>query len=220
METKTGHRPAGLDRATVAASALTLLDEVGLDGLTVRRLAAELGVQSPALYWHFRSKQELLDLMAQELQASLPASPPGEDEPWPHWVARRARQRRHLLLSRRDGARLVAGTSPGPVVARQAEAEIRTLVSVGFTPAQALRAITAIGHYVTGFVLEEQAAQHRPQPPSPTSSQPSSEEAPLLMAAIRDGGPAESSDAFEQGISMLIDGMQALLQRGAGSRQL
>src|SRR5690242_1053960 len=104
MGGKTGPRPAGLDRAGVAATALALLDEVGLDGLTVRRLATELGVQSPALYWHFRNKQELLDLMAQELQTSMPTSPPRSDESWPQWTARRARERRQLLLSRRDGA--------------------------------------------------------------------------------------------------------------------
>ena len=213
MQARTGSRPAGLDRATVATTALGLLDEVGLDGLTVRRLAAELGVQSPALYWHFRNKQELLDLMAQELQTALPPSPPADDEAWPQWVARRARQRRQLLLSRRDGARLVAGTSAGPAVARQAEAELRPLVAVGFTPTQALRAIIAIGHYVTGFVMEEQSARQRPpQQPPPASA---GLETPTLMAALRSGGPPESEDAFEQGVSMLIDGMQALLGRAA-----
>jgi len=213
MEGRTTSRPAGLDRARVAATALTLLDEVGLDGLTVRRLATELGVQSPALYWHFRNKQELLDLMAQELQASMETSSPRDDESWPQWTARRARERRRLLLSHRDGARLVAGTRPGPAIARQAEAELQPLIAAGFTPAQALRSITAIGHYVTGFVMEEQSARHRPQPDPPTSLASAIQDTPTLMAAIREGGPPESDDAFEQGVAMLIDGMQALLQR-------
>jgi TetR/AcrR family tetracycline transcriptional repressor len=43
---------------------LDVLDEVGIDGLTVRLLAGRLGVKSPALYWHLRNKQELLDAMA------------------------------------------------------------------------------------------------------------------------------------------------------------
>ena len=216
MEGRTGSRPAGLDRASGAAPALALLDEVGLDGLTVRRLAAELGVQSPALYWHFRAKQELLDLMAQELQASMPTSPPRDDESWPQWTARRARERRQLLLSRRDGARLIAGTRPGPAIAQQAEAELQPLVGAGFTPAQALRSITAIGHYVTGFVMEEQSARHRPQPDMPTSPDSAIQDTPTLVAAIREGGPPESNEAFEQGVAMLIDGMQALLQRTTG----
>jgi AcrR family transcriptional regulator len=53
-----------LDRATVVRAALRLLDEVGLHGLSLRKVASELGVQAPALYWHFKNKQELLDEMA------------------------------------------------------------------------------------------------------------------------------------------------------------
>ncbi|MFC3999399.1 TetR/AcrR family transcriptional regulator C-terminal domain-containing protein [Nocardiopsis sediminis] len=222
MGGRTASRRTGLDRATVAATALTLLDDVGLDGLTVRRLAAELGVQSPALYWHFRDKQELLDLMAQELQAALPLAPRRDDEPWPQWVARRARERRRLLLSRRDGARLVAGTAAGPAIALQAEAELRTLADAGFSPVQALRAITAIGHYTTGFVMEEQSAGQRRRPPegptapeAPDGPPPDAGATPTLMAAIRDGGPPEGDEAFEQGLWMLIDGMRALLERSA-----
>jgi len=59
-----------MDRETIVAAALALLDEVGLDGLTTRRLAAELDVKSPALYWHFRNKQELVDEMARAIQTS------------------------------------------------------------------------------------------------------------------------------------------------------
>ena len=53
-----------LDREHVVRVALRLLDEAGLDGLTLRRLAAELDVKAPALYWHFANKQDLLDHMA------------------------------------------------------------------------------------------------------------------------------------------------------------
>src|SRR5262249_31947220 len=53
-----------LERDGVVRVALRLLDEWGLDGLSLRRLAAELGVKAPALYWYFESKQELLDEMA------------------------------------------------------------------------------------------------------------------------------------------------------------
>lgn len=53
-----------LQRETVARAALQLLDEVGLDGLTMRRLAAYLDIQNPSLYWHFTKKQELLNCIA------------------------------------------------------------------------------------------------------------------------------------------------------------
>src|SRR4051812_8864236 len=63
-----------LQRETVVREALALLDEVGLEGLTMRRLAARLGVQNPALYWHFKNKQALLNLMAATLLADARAA--------------------------------------------------------------------------------------------------------------------------------------------------
>ena len=71
-----------LDRARVADTALKLLNEVGLDGLTLRAIAKELDVKAPALYWHFKDKQALLDEMATEMfrrmiagAASTPPTP-------------------------------------------------------------------------------------------------------------------------------------------------
>lgn len=53
-----------LDANVIGAAALELLDETGLDGLTMRKVASALNVQAPALYWHVKNKQELLDVMA------------------------------------------------------------------------------------------------------------------------------------------------------------
>src|SRR6185503_20020140 len=71
---------APLDEARVIAVALDILDEVGFDVLTVRRIAARLGVANPALYWHFRSKAEIIDRMASHLLAGavVPPRPPRE----------------------------------------------------------------------------------------------------------------------------------------------
>ena len=51
----------GLSRDTVVRAALELLDEVGLADLTLRGVAERLGVQAPALYWHVRNRQDLID---------------------------------------------------------------------------------------------------------------------------------------------------------------
>ena len=78
-----------LKREQVVRVALPLLDEVGLDGLTVRRLAERLGVQNPALYWHFKNKQALLDAMAKTMLADALADiqPPSADDRWAEWLA-------------------------------------------------------------------------------------------------------------------------------------
>ncbi|MBB4935539.1 TetR/AcrR family tetracycline transcriptional repressor [Lipingzhangella halophila] len=210
-----------MDRQSIVHAALELLDEAGLDGLTVRRLATRLGVRSPALYWHVRNKQELLDEMAQELQARQDLGPPRAGEPWREWLTRRARERRRILLSRRDGARLVAATRPTAAAVNGFDAELAALVDRGFTPVRAMRAIVLLGHYITGFVLEEQADQQRHADTGETPPERMTEDqrtdllraTPTLAAAIRDGGDPGGEAAFEDGLRMLIDGIAAGLER-------
>ena len=60
-------RRGRLQPADVVAAALDLLDQKGLDGLTLRDVAAAVHVQAPALYWHFASKRDLVDAMAQAM---------------------------------------------------------------------------------------------------------------------------------------------------------
>ncbi|TDD06745.1 TetR/AcrR family transcriptional regulator C-terminal domain-containing protein [Nonomuraea diastatica] len=196
-----------MNRSTIISAALELVEEVGLDELTTRRLAARLQVKSPALYWHFRNKQELLDEMARFIQARQDLGPPREGEHWRDWLTRRARERRDILLSHRDGARLIAGSSPGPDIAATFDRELHALVLQGFTPVQAMRAITTLGSYITGFVLEEQARHQRDELPPGDLDQ--ARETPTLLAAIRDGGPPDGPAAFEDGLAFLLGGIEA-----------
>ncbi|GAA2212182.1 tetracycline resistance transcriptional repressor TetR(A) [Nonomuraea monospora] len=196
----------GLARDTVVRAALELLDEAGLDGLSVRRLAARLGVQNPALYWHFRNKQELLDEMARELLAHDMGGP-AEGEGWREWLARRAHRYRRTLLSHRDGARLIATGNPGPDVARSFEAELRTLTGLGFTPAQGLHTITAISHYTLGFVLNEQAGLDRRSRGDSTDLAAYARDHPLTVEGVRTGGAPTSDEAFAHGLRLILDGV-------------
>ncbi|GAA1077016.1 TetR/AcrR family transcriptional regulator C-terminal domain-containing protein [Nocardiopsis composta] len=205
-----------VDRRTIVSAALELLEEVGLDGLTTRGLAARLQVKSPALYWHFRDKQELLDEMARAVQGRQDLGPPHEGEHWRDWLARRARERRSVLLAHRDGARLVAGAGPGPEIAAAFDRELAALVEQGFTPLRAMRAITALGAYVGGFVLEEQTRRDRADAPRPAPDRAAA--TPVLMEAVRAGGSPDGPEAFEDGLALLLDGIEAGLaaDRGLG----
>ena len=62
---------AKLSKAAVVERALALADELGLEALTIRRLAQELGVTPMALYWHFRSKEELLAALGDRVWAEI-----------------------------------------------------------------------------------------------------------------------------------------------------
>jgi TetR/AcrR family tetracycline transcriptional repressor len=202
-----------VDRRTIVETALALLDEVGLDQLTVRRLAERLGVKSPALYWHFRNKRELLDQLAGHLRA--PHSPPAPHEDWRTWIARRAREQRALLLEHRDAARVVAGSRAGPAALAAVDADLAVLVGFGFTPVRAMRAGTLLDHYVTGSVLQRQADRRRHAEEGATAPEHLPEDrraaltegTPTLAAALREGGDPDGDDAFEEGLGMLIDGI-------------
>jgi len=201
----------GLTRDVIIQTALRLLGDTGLDGLTVRRLAAGLGVQSPALYWHFRSKQDLLDGMADAIITATGMSPPRAGESWQHWLARRARAYRRSLRAHRDGARIIASARAlSPATVKTFDQELAILVSRGFTPVLALRTIAALTRYVNGFVLQEQASSHPDAAPPPdqfAAFAGSDDGAPAtLLQAIRDGGSLLSDQAFEHGLRVIIDG--------------
>ncbi len=91
---------------TVIRAALDLLNEVGVDGLTTRKLAERLGVQQPALYWHFRNKRALLHALAEAMLAENHThSVPRADDDWRSFLIGNARSFRRALLAYRDGAR-------------------------------------------------------------------------------------------------------------------
>src|SRR5215470_14881812 len=70
-----------LSRATVVERGLAIGDEDGLEAVTIRRLAAELGVTPMALYWHFRTKDELLAALADRMWAEIDIQV-DPDAPW------------------------------------------------------------------------------------------------------------------------------------------
>ena len=198
---------ARLTRDTVLRAALDLLNEVGIDALSTRRLAERLGVQSPTLYWHFRNKGELLDAMAEAIMLERhDASLPRAGEVWDAWLVDNARSFRHALLAYRDGARLHAGTRPRALHFSSIERKVTLLCDAGFTPDEAVDVMYAIGRFVVGWVLEEQAGPDGDAAPLPDAA-----EYPLLAngwAALRE----RSGDAaFERGIVWIVDGARARL---------
>jgi TetR/AcrR family tetracycline transcriptional repressor len=141
-------------------AALDLLDEAGTDGLTLRALAARLGVQAPALYWHVASKQALLDEMATliwrgigEVMAGLPA-----DLDWREVMRTYAVTVRGELLGHRDGAKAFSGTTlTDPDVVRRQEVTFENLIRQGFTLPDAVRGLLLVHSFTIGFCVEEQA---------------------------------------------------------------
>jgi TetR/AcrR family tetracycline transcriptional repressor len=154
--------PAGRDQPAVTqealvAAALVVLERDGLDALSMRRVATELGVQAASLYWHVHHKEELLELMADAVLAGMDMTVPDGD--WREQVRVLAYRYRAHLKSRRDAARLLAGRFVvGPHSAATMEQSIRLLREGGFSPGGAAAAMFLISvTYVQGFVLQETA---------------------------------------------------------------
>jgi TetR/AcrR family tetracycline transcriptional repressor len=151
-----------LSRDDIVRTAVRLLDEVGLEGLTLRRLATEVGVSAPTLYWHVRDKRELLDLMAEQMiDLDRRSGEPRPGQPWWEWLAEQAWVQWEGLVAHRDAALVAAGNRPTPVALPLIERTIGTLVTVGFPPGEALTALLTVGHYVLGCAVEHQAEAAR-----------------------------------------------------------
>ncbi|MFF5585029.1 TetR/AcrR family transcriptional regulator C-terminal domain-containing protein [Streptomyces hygroscopicus] len=180
-----------MNRETVIAEALDLLDEVGLDAVSTRRLAKRLGVEQPSLYWYFRTKKDLLAAMAEAAMAPHAAAPlPTPDDDWRDWFLENTRGFRRTLLMRRDGARLHAGSTPAGDLDR-VRRKMEFLVASGVPERDAQMAMLAAGRFTVGSVLEEQAD------PGPGAAA----ELPADMPAI------DHESAFEAGLALILEGL-------------
>lgn len=170
-----------LDRAVIVEAALVLLEEVGLEGLSTRALAARLGVKGPSLYWHFKNMSELRDLMADAILVhALPSADDPEAADWRAWMAKGARALRRAALDHRDGARLLAVARPGARRSLRFPANIARLEAAGFAATTARGAFIVLSRYALGSAMGEQNAR-----------------API------------SDETFEFGLRAMLDGLEA-----------
>lgn len=143
---------ATLDREALVLAAFALLEEDGLEGLSMRRLATSLRVQAPALYWHVRDKAELLGLMARDIYAAAYAMVhPVEN--WRDWLRVFGRALRRSFASHRDGARLCAIAFPPAAKdpAAHAGTIAAPLTELGVDQSRALAYQAAVISFVLGW---------------------------------------------------------------------
>ncbi|MGW0433433.1 TetR/AcrR family transcriptional regulator C-terminal domain-containing protein [Micromonospora sp. NPDC003197] len=200
-----------LDPPTVVDTALKLLNEVGLDGLSLRRLAQELGVQGPALYRHFASKQDLLRAMADAMftpeMAILERPPPRAD--WADWLIARSRAVRRIMLSYRDGGRLKEHLHNPSDQWPGLELLLQMMEEAGFAVESALYGIYTIGNHILGSVIAEQEMQARQELPADRAQiDPTRFPRIAYGAALRSQG-RDFDREFEYGLHLIISGLRA-----------
>ena len=209
-----------LDRKSILHSAFAILNESGPDSLTLRRLAQRLGVQAPAIYWHFKNKQELLDEMGTQVmrEAAADAHLGTPVQSWERWAMNFGSGLRRTLLHYREGARMFSGTYATDTRLFDAmEISLRILTDAGFPLRAAVCGMGTLYSYTIGFVIEEQAIQ-------PTQAEAKSkyelekrnqridpETHPLAYAAGREMF-VEHDSRFVAGLEMIVAGMAKVLR--------
>jgi TetR/AcrR family transcriptional regulator, tetracycline repressor protein len=160
-----------VNRDIIVQAALRLLDETGLEDLTLRKLAQALNIQAPTLYWHFKSKDALIDEMATLVLTSGSANLVAEaasDDDWRTWVSTFGQGLRKNLLAYRDGGRMIAGTRLTNTLFQETAERIGGhLTQAGFTMRQAVTLLSAVYTFTVSFVIEEQAVFPKPGERSP-----------------------------------------------------
>lgn len=204
-----------LDRAQIVAAALALLDEGGLEAVTARALAARLGVQAGALYYHLPDMRALLDEVATELLRQMVTQPGAEVmDGWEGVLRRTATRVRTVLTSRRDGARVFAGSRiTDDTLLTAMESPLAALTTAGFPLEEAVWALQTVLHLTVGFVIEE---QHR-RDDEPRDYRPEARRARIdaaaapLTAAATGSFLADADRQFAFGVGVLVDGMRLRL---------
>ncbi|HWG13994.1 MAG TPA: TetR family transcriptional regulator [Streptosporangiaceae bacterium] len=126
-----------LTKSAVVGRALELADRDGVDALTIRRLATELGVTPMALYWHFRSKEELLSGLSDQIWNEVDLEV-DQSAPWPDQLRAIMESLVGVMRAHPSGAQLVLAhkkESDGSM--RAAEIALGLLQDAGFDPEQA-----------------------------------------------------------------------------------
>ncbi|MFF1874127.1 TetR/AcrR family transcriptional regulator [Kitasatospora herbaricolor] len=201
-----------LSREIIARSALQVVDEHGPDGLTMRALAERLGVKAASLYNHMAGKDELLDALADLVNAEIDLTPLAglTTADWRPGLAAYVRGYRAVFLRHPHTIALLAR--------RRVEAErqllgydtlLAGLGRIGLAPADAAEAAAAIDYLVLGSALETFTAGFTRDPAEYRPRHPALAEA-LEASALRGGGPGGLDDrGFELALRLLLDGLAA-----------
>jgi len=214
---------ARLSKSAVTERALKLADADGLDTLTIRKLAQDLGVTPMALYWHFRSKEDLLLGVAERVWGEIDVNV-DRSAPWPDQLAGLLRSLVSVLRAHPSAPRLVAEHEKRNEAAlRATEVTLEVLRGAGFDP----RYASAIARNAlwTAITLVMSEPGYHPE----LSNEERAEtirrnqiELAMLPAAkyprvVECAGPMTACDDAEFhynfGVELFIDGVRAVARR-------
>ncbi|WP_037364036.1 TetR/AcrR family transcriptional regulator [Nakamurella lactea] len=212
-----------LSRDRVLEAAMTVADSGGLDALTIRSLAAELGVKPMSVYHHVANKDEILDGIVDRVFAEIELPEPDGD--WRAGMTHRAGSARRALGRHSWAiALLQSRVNPGPATLRHHNAVIGALRTAGFSVKLTAHAFALIDSYVFGFALSEAALPiHGPDTvPEVAASMMqqyfSPDAYPHLLEFTTEHvmrPDYQFGDEFDFGLAVILDGLAGIQSKSA-----
>jgi AcrR family transcriptional regulator len=211
-------RRAPLSRERVLRAAFERTDKDGVEALSMRKLAQELGVEAMSLYRHVRSKGDIVDGMVDLVFAEIGL--PATDVDWKTAMRLRAISAREVLARHPWAIVLMESRStPGPATLQHHDAVLGCLRDAGFSIALAAHAYSVLDSYIYGFALEQATLPFQ-----------TSDEAAEVADSIRREFPVEAyphlmemavkhvlqpgydyADEFVFGLDLILDGLERVL---------
>src|SRR5438093_10223419 len=202
-----------LTRERVIDAALAVMDSEGLDAVSMRRVAREVGVEAMSLYNHVRDKDDLLQGVCERIMSSYELPTGGGD--WLDRAKAGAREWRRLLQAHPDVMRLFAethGPAPSsPDSLRPTEYALRLFKEAGLSDRDTVQAFHAFGGYIQGFVMMEGGSINLGKADKDVlgkvAGSVSAEAFPVLCAVSRYFAECDADEQFEFGLDLLIKGL-------------
>ena len=210
---KTRKRREPLTRERVISTALRIMDEEGLDSVTMRRIGRELGVEAMSLYNHVEDKDDILTGICEHVLAQFRV-PDVED--WTEAARLGAREYRRLLRDHPNVITLMTeqkGAFTNPESLRGYEFALEVFHRAGLTGAEAVKAFHAFGGYILGSVMFEQGLTtddaHDAHAHEAMVGLVGAADLPRLWEALPYLLECDDDEQFEFGLDLLIDGLRA-----------
>jgi AcrR family transcriptional regulator len=235
----TGRR-APRSRDDIAQAAIAVADASGIEAVSMRRVASELGLGTMSLYHYVRSKDELLDLMADGIMAGQVVDDAEIRKGWRAGLtaianATRRNFQRHPWMA--DAMRPRPSSVPGPNALRHIDQSLAAVADTGLDAQGQMDLIAAIDDYVIGYVIRAQRfAEEKEQAPRSEwleelfqhmREEIESGDYPNLRRALEANRAEGRTDEdlsrmatderrFERGLARLLDGIEVELKRRRG----
>ncbi len=207
--------PVTRERAILVAVALA--DSGGIESVSMRKLAAELGIEAMSLYYHVKSKDDIFDGMLDVVYSEF-ATPRAGDE-WRPAMRERALSMRSVFAQHPWAVSIKARTSPGPTTLGHLDSVIGCLTTAGFSMPMTGHAMSILDSYVQGFAQQEatlpleasgdiSAATEDIMAQQEAMAEAFPNLAAMAVTLILQPGYAYGNE-FEFGLELVLDGLEA-----------